>query len=66
MRPPLRRQPRVKIGDATKNVEFDGRLLEVRFWSGLPKAKREFSEEIYSICFPAKLRIFALLPLPPK
>lgn len=31
MRPPLRRNIEVKLGDSTKNVEFDGRPLEVRF-----------------------------------
>lgn len=31
MRPPMRRQIQVKLGDFVKNVEFDGRPLDVRF-----------------------------------
>jgi hypothetical protein len=31
MRPPFRRSIEVKLGDAVKNVEFDGRPLDVRF-----------------------------------
>ena len=31
LRPPLRRSMEVKVGDLSKNVEFDGRPLDVRF-----------------------------------
>jgi hypothetical protein len=31
MRPPMRRKIEVKLGDFVKNVEFDGRRLDVRF-----------------------------------
>jgi alpha-glucosidase (family GH31 glycosyl hydrolase) len=31
LRPPLRRSMEVKLGDLSKNVEFDGRPLDVRF-----------------------------------
>lgn len=31
MRPPIRRKIEVKLGDSVRNVEFDGRPLEVRF-----------------------------------
>lgn len=31
MRPPLRRKIEVRLGNSTKNVEFDGRPLDVRF-----------------------------------
>ena len=31
MRPPLRRNIEVKVGDSVKSVEFDGRSLDVRF-----------------------------------
>ena len=31
MRPPLRRNIEVKLGDSVKNIEFEGRTLDVRF-----------------------------------
>ncbi|HEX8764572.1 MAG TPA: TIM-barrel domain-containing protein [Candidatus Acidoferrum sp.] len=31
MRPPMRRKIQVKLGDLVKNIEFDGRPLDVRF-----------------------------------
>jgi alpha-glucosidase (family GH31 glycosyl hydrolase) len=31
MRPPLQRRIEVKLGDSTKNIEFDGRPLDMRF-----------------------------------